>query len=177
MRTTLISYEKQIAETNAELNQLGINIQIELDDTSTSEWGMTSINLFDYLIPEGPVAEASRELYVDGHYQEAVNRAFIRMEGLVRHKSASTLSGVSLMRAAFSANAPILKLNKGKSQSEKDEQQGYMELFAGAMAGIRNPRSHDHSFMDSAESALELLLLAHHLCKRVDQSVKSRKRK
>lgn len=47
------------------------------------------------------------------------------------------------MMAAFSETTPKIKLNDLGTMSEKDEQRGFRYIFAGSMAGIRNPRGHD----------------------------------
>ena len=72
------------------------------------------------------------------------------------------------MRKAFSAQSPIIQLNKLKSESEKNEQRGYMDIYAGVMSGIRNPRAHEHKLQDKPEEALELLVLANHLMRRLE---------
>ena len=77
------------------------------------------------------------------------------------------------MKEAFSAKSPVLKLNKFLSGSEKSEQQGYMEMFAGTMTGIRNPRAHEHELDDEPEVALEMLVLANHLMRKLNDSTLS----
>ena len=76
------------------------------------------------------------------------------------------------MRAAFSANSPILYLNSFLSISDKDEQRGYMEIFAGVMTGIRNPRVHEHDMEDDPQVALSLLAFANHLMWMLEGSTK-----
>ena len=71
------------------------------------------------------------------------------------------------MREAFSPKKALLKLNTLESDSEKDEQQGYMDIFAGCMMGIRNPRAHDCDYEDDEDDALRLLAFADHLVGRV----------
>ena len=63
------------------------------------------------------------------------------------------------MREAFSANRPRLRLNRMQTTTDQNEQRGYMELFAGAMTAIRNPRAHEDRLHDDPETALELLTL------------------
>ena len=46
--------------------------------------------------------------------------------------------------AAFSEVNPKVKLTPLKTQSEKDEQEGYRFVFAGGVKAIRNPRGHEH---------------------------------
>ena len=82
----------------------------------------------------------SRKLFADKHYAQAIFEAFKKVNNLVKEKSGRRdLDGKNLMLMTFSVNAPILKMNKLISQSDKDEQEGFMHLYAGAIMGIRNP--------------------------------------
>ena len=47
-----------------------------------------------------------------------------------------------------------------------------MDIFAGSMTGIRNPRAHEHDLVDEPEVALELLALANHLMRKLDAATK-----
>jgi len=109
------------------------------------------------------------KLYNDGHHARAVEEAFKLLNNLVKStvKLKPELDGSSLMKKAFSANSPILMINSGESQSEKDEQLGYMEIFSGVMTGIRNPRAHEHDWEDTQKRAMELITLADHLIEKV----------
>ncbi len=63
---------------------------------------------------------------------------------MVKKKSGKTnLDGKNLMLTVFSRDKPILKFNNLNTISEKNEQEGFMHLFAGAVQGIRNPKAHD----------------------------------
>jgi uncharacterized protein (TIGR02391 family) len=55
-----------------------------------------------------------------------------------------------------------------QSQSDKDEQQGYMQIFAGAMTGIRNPKAHANLNPDQRKT-LHLISLASLLMYRLDE--------
>jgi uncharacterized protein (TIGR02391 family) len=126
---------------------------------------------FDLAIMDEGLRQTCRRLFCNGHYVEAVERAFIYVNNKVKQKSGLTdKDGADLMRAAFSANSPVLMLNEFQSESHKNEQRGYMEIFAGAMAGIRNPRAHEHDLVDSPDVALELLVIANHLMRRTNES-------
>ena len=72
------------------------------------------------------------------------------------------LDGVNLMQNAFSLNKPLLKLNDLKTQSQKDLQRGYMEMFAAVITVSADPRAHEHAYLDDPVTALELLGLANH---------------
>lgn len=70
------------------------------------------------------------------------------------------------METVFSANRPRLYWSERLSQSQKDEQRGYMHLYAGSMLGIRNPVTHEFGWVDEGETALELILFAQHLLRK-----------
>lgn len=149
---------RSINEAGYELRRVG---QISSDRT----WA----DRFDELVTSEPLRQASGSLFRDGHYARAVEEAFKCLNNTVREKSGLTSQdGAALMRSAFSANNPVVNLNGFQTQSERDEQQGYMDIYAGAMTGIRNPRAHDHQLVDPPEAALEMIILANHLMRKLD---------
>ena len=128
-------------------------------------------DLYDMVVMDEGLRRVSRRLFSNGHYVEAVERAYIYVNNQVKAKSGLTdQDGHALMRMAFSANSPVLMLNEFKTISHKDEQRGYMDIFAGVMTGIRNPRAHEHDLVDSPDTALELLVFANHLVRKVKES-------
>lgn len=130
----------------------------------------TPLDRFDEFITSESIRCVSRDLFFDGYYTRAVEEAFKCLNNEVKATCSSTADGAGLMRTAFSANSPILQLNDLESRSEKDEQQGYMDIYAGVMTGIRNPRVHEHEFEDEPEVALELLTLANHLMRKLEKA-------
>ena len=118
-------------------------------------------------IKDPDLLRVSGRLFQNGHHARSVEEAFKYLNNLVKSRSGlEDLDGSALMKTAFSAKNPRLRLNTGATQSEHDEQLGYMEVMAGVMSGIRNPRAHDHEWEDSEEHALQMLVLADHLVER-----------
>jgi uncharacterized protein (TIGR02391 family) len=117
------------------------------------------------------IAWAASELYQDGHYANAIEDAVKALNGLVRFRSGETLDGVGLMQKVFSPNAPILRFNAMADPSDKDEQVGFMMMFSGAVAGLRNPRAHK-LIKDDPERALEFIAFVSLLAKLLDGAVK-----
>lgn len=81
------------------------------------------------------------------------------------------LDGAPLMSTVFSANSPVLAFNPLADQTEKDEQQGMMHLFIGAVLALRNPRAHS-VFDDSPELALDAMAFLSMLAKRLDTATR-----
>lgn len=141
--------------------------------SSAQENARTFLDRFDETVTSDVIRSTSRQLFTDGHYSRAVEEAFKRLNNEVKAMSGfEELDGDKLMRQAFSANNPKLHLNSLSTISQKDEQRGYMDIFAGAMTGVRNPRAHDHELVDEPEVALELLVLANHLMRKLESSTK-----
>ena len=78
--------------------------------------------------------------------------------------------GAGLMTSAFSPGNPIIRLTPLESDTDRNIQQGYMQIFAGAMAGIRNPKAHGNLNPD-ARKALHLISLASLLMCKVDERI------
>ncbi len=132
---------------------------------------LSNTSTFDQVVDDDELRRTCRKLYLDGHYALAVEEAYKCLNNIVKSLSGLHLDGVDLMKNAFSANKPVLRLNSLKTQSETDQQRGYMEIFAGVITGIRNPRAHEHAYLDDPTTALELLGMANHLV-RIARSAK-----
>jgi uncharacterized protein (TIGR02391 family) len=125
---------------------------------------------FEGLTLHPRIAAVSVELFRDGHYRNAVLDAAVVIINMVKEKSrVHDRDGVPLMRHVFSLSQPHLVFNALADQSDKDEQEGMMQLFAGAVQALRNPRAHD-VVPDTAEYALECLGFLSFLAKHVDRA-------
>jgi uncharacterized protein (TIGR02391 family) len=119
-----------------------------------------------YLHPK--VVAAAGKLFEGGHYRQAVLDSFIALNTAVQTKSGRTdLDGTSLMQHVFSIKDPVLSLS-----DDKNEQQGNMHLFAGAILGIRNPRAHnlDDNDPQVVDETHELLAFASFLFRQLDRA-------
>jgi uncharacterized protein (TIGR02391 family) len=108
------------------------------------------------------VIELGKPRYESGHYADAVEASFKelnhRVKQIVRQAGGEELDGVPLMRKAFKPSGPIIVFDDLDTETGRSIQQGYMEIFSGAMAGIRNPKAHGNVKI-SAERAVHHLML------------------
>jgi uncharacterized protein (TIGR02391 family) len=83
--------------------------------------------------------------YEDGHYQAAVQMAFVVLEERIRAESGfeNEQHGTDLMTRAFRPNGPLAM---GETEAEKE---GTMLLYRGAMMALRNPGG--HRFVDEID--------------------------
>jgi uncharacterized protein (TIGR02391 family) len=103
------------------------------------------------------IANVCVDLYRDRHYRQAVLDASIALVNYVKEKSRRhDIDGAALMSTVFSVNSPVLAFNAVTDSTDRDEQQGMMHLFMGAVLAFRNPRAHS-VFDDSPELALDAI--------------------
>ena len=117
--------------------------------------------IFSLLHPT--VRVVSRERFANGHYADAVEAVMkalnIEVRKIAKARGAPEMDGAQLMHSAFSPGKPVIVLGNLSTQSGRDTQQGFMEMFAGAMSAIRNPKTHDNVVI-SPERAIHLLFVA-----------------
>ena len=125
-------------------------------------------NLFDLIIKDEELKKVTKKLFFDGHYAQAVEAAYKKVNNTIKKISGEKKrDGADLMTYVFSENHPIIKLNDMSTKSELDEQKGFMQIFAGCMTGIRNPRAHEEEWADTERNALYLISFADYLLQRI----------
>lgn len=170
-----LSYPARKRDIKIEINSAALKIRTAIDllKEQVEDSGDTSsgrvVRAYDGLELHPEIARAASKLFKDSHYANAVEAAVKALNGLVRLRSGLELDGSALMEKSFSPNAPILAFNKLENQSDKDEQRGYMMMFSGAVAGLRNPRAHGF-VQDKPERALEFIAFVSLLAKLLDQA-------
>ncbi len=160
-----------IATAKAHLETIKKGFLEELGDAGLTSAGKT-LKAYEGMELHLEIERAVGNLYRDGHYANAVEDATKALNALVRMRSGvEDKDGSALMEAVFSPKNPVLKFNKLADASDIDEQRGFMMMFAGAIAGLRNPRAHK-IIKDDPEMALEFIAFVSLLAKLVDKSSK-----
>jgi uncharacterized protein (TIGR02391 family) len=73
------------------------------------------------------------------------------------------------MNQVFSPKSPRLVFDDPSPETRESIQVGYMEIFAGAMTGIRNPKAHGLVKIDSRR-CIHFLFLASLLADKIDEA-------
>ncbi|MBI9107083.1 MAG: TIGR02391 family protein [Spirochaetales bacterium] len=112
--------------------------------------------------------------YQSGHYADAVESALKEVnssvKAIVKSAIGEELDGAKLMGRALSVQNPIIKFNDLESESDKNIQQGYLQIFQGAIIGIRNPKAHENMTTER-NKAIHLLFLASLLMNKIDERI------
>lgn len=123
--------------------------------------------VFSRTVTDAEIEGVSRDLFASGHYSLAVQEAYKAVEKFIQIKANEHgLSGTRLMQQVFSSASPKLYWTSRSNVSEEDEQKGYLQLYAGAMMGIRNPVTHEFNWIEDPDIALELIVFAQHLLRK-----------
>jgi uncharacterized protein (TIGR02391 family) len=152
-----------------------IAVMIQLLSERLDESGETSVaralRAYEGLVLHPEVERAAGKLYRDGHYANAIEDSVKALNALVRLRSGHDSDGTLLMERVFTPSSPILRFNDLQTQTDRDEQKGFMMLFSGAVSGLRNPRAHA-IIQDNPERALEFIAFVSLLAKLLDNAKK-----
>jgi uncharacterized protein (TIGR02391 family) len=121
------------------------------------------------------IANVSHELYVDGHYSTAAEKAVKEVESRLREKFLELKTGAAVpakigdvIGALMSENGAF-KFCDTTTTSGRDYRHGIQFLFEGIMAAYRNPAAHANLQYEKRE-AMEQIMLASQLMYVLDKT-------
>jgi uncharacterized protein (TIGR02391 family) len=120
------------------------------------------------------ICALARPRFEAGFFGDAVEASFKEVNDavkrIVRDTDGRELDGAGLMTTAFSPQNPVIRLSALITETDRNIQQGYMQIMAGSMTGIRNPKAHGNLNPDSSK-ALHLIALASLLMHKIDERI------
>ena len=123
------------------------------------------------------IQKSSKQLYIDGYYANAAEDAFIEINDRVKKlfaivKPGSKVpDGESAMTTVFSTNSPLVSFCDQSTETGFNKQKGYMQMLAGAMSALRNPKAHSNNEIITAEESYRRLATASMLMYAIDEAV------
>ncbi len=165
-------YREAVAAAITTLRTLIDVLKEKLEDMGETPGGQ-ALQAYQGLDLHPEIDRVAGALYRNSHYANAIEDAVKALNALVRLRSGvENRDGTKLMEHVFSPSKPVLRFNQLADDSDRDEQRGYMMLFCGAVAGLRNPRAHK-LIEDDPERALEFIAFVSLLAKLLDGAVKA----
>lgn len=95
-----------------------------------------------------------------------------RVRRIVKGQTGKEYDGTDLMQRAFSLDSPVLRLGDLDTMDGRNMQKGYMQIFSGAMTGIRNPKAHSNIEI-TPKRAMQFLALASLMMEKLDEAAKN----
>jgi len=131
--------------------------------------------LFDIMGLHKGLHVVSKSLFVDEHYEEAVNEACKFLENYIQDKvNEKSKIGVELISYTFKKDKPILSLYSNLDDEKKrNEQEGFLLLMLGEVKYIRNRLSHRKrgTVVKGMSHALKILGFISFLLEEIDKMV------
>jgi len=123
---------------------------------------VTADGIWEIIHPS--VIDIAKSRVENGYYADAVECACKLLNTTVRaivlSETGEETDGASLMRKAFSPRNPLIRIAELSSKSGLDTQQGYMDIYAGVMTGIRNPKAHENETISKDDALRKLVMIS-----------------
>jgi uncharacterized protein (TIGR02391 family) len=129
-------------------------------------------NIIDFLHPQ--IVASSYAQFRSGHFRDSVFNAFVAVFDLIREKTKIDKDGAELVAEVFSLSNPKLVFSSLKTESGQNEQKGFIQILQGAYQGIRNPKAHSLESDLNEIKAIQYLIFASLLARRIDETHKQK---
>lgn len=156
-------------EANIILTQLDALKRRELERNYAIDWKL--------IHPE--IVRVSRPKFRDEHYFESARCAFIEINARVkkifpelRDDKGRQYDGCALMQQVFSEKHPKIVLGDLNTDTGRNTQIGYMNMFAGSVSALRNPKAHENDEL-TVEDTVRQLMFASMLMYKLDEALKT----
>lgn len=118
---------------------------------------------------ETEIDEKCKQLFIDGHINESVRKAFEIYETRAQEISGLEESGKDLMMKVFNENDPLIEVADTSTRRGKSHQEGYRFMAAGSMLFLRNKFSHGNEEQASYIDGFQMLLTANQLLREINK--------
>lgn len=124
------------------------------------------------------IIKSSKGLFLDGHFANSAEDAFIEVNDRVKKlfsivkPGCKTPDGDTVMTTTFSVNSPLIRFCDDSTDTGRNIQKGFMEMLAGAMSALRNPKAHSNNIIISKDECMRRLMFASMLMYKIDEAIK-----
>ena len=139
----------------------------DIDHPQTDIWSMI----------HSRIVKSSKQLFLDGHYANAAEDAFIeindrvkKLYSIVKPGDSNVPDGCDAMNKVFSDN-PLIEICDRSTETGKNIHNGTRFMLAGAMSALRNPKAHTNTIVVTKEECMRRLMFASMLMYKIDEAV------
>ncbi len=125
-------------------------------------------NLMTKVSFEPDIEEKCKQLYLDGHINEAVRKALEIYEKKIQDLSNLELTGKDLMMQALNENHPLIQIADINTRRDKSLQEGFKFISSGVMLFWRNKFSHGDEDQISYIDGFQILLTVNQLIREIN---------
>jgi uncharacterized protein (TIGR02391 family) len=116
------------------------------------------------------IIEHAYQHFKNGHYREAVLNSIVAIFDFIRARTGLQEDGSDLIGKALSTQNPYLILSELNTESGRNDQVGFLQIFQGAYKGIRNPKAHSLTHDLNKYKAAQYLVFASLLARRIEEA-------
>ena len=116
------------------------------------------------------IFENAYQQYRNGHLRDAVLNSIVAVFDLIRQRTGLDSDGDRLIGEALSTTHPHLILSELETESGRNDQTGFIQVFQGAYKGIRNPKAHTLQHDLNEHKAAQYLIFASLLARRIEEA-------
>jgi uncharacterized protein (TIGR02391 family) len=115
------------------------------------------------------IVNGSLGQFRDGHLRDAVLNGVIAVFDMIRARTGLQLDGKDLVGQAFGTDKGKLIFSELESESGRNDQKGFLQIYEGVYTGVRNVKAHSLAHdLDEVKAAQYLITLSL-LARRVDE--------
>lgn len=166
-RVEFIDQADYLTFLSADIAPLRAAARLELNKTS-EERSNPNVALFELLHPI--IANRAWDFYTAGHYRQAVETSLTAVFDYIRARTGSQLDGQALITEVFKLEGGKLVFSSLDTESGRNEQKGFINVFSGAYVGIRNPLAHSTIHSLEQKEVAEHMVFASLLARKVDRA-------
>lgn len=166
--------QSEINSLDKILKDLGLNMSKELKELNLPKKRPNIVpppfeyqKMIQNVSLEPEMQDKCKQLFIDGHINESVRKAFEIFESKVQTLSKLEDTGTNLMMKAFNEDNPLLKVANTSTKKGKAFQQGYRFLAAGSMLFIKNKYGHGDEPQESHIDGFQMILTANQLLREI----------
>jgi uncharacterized protein (TIGR02391 family) len=115
------------------------------------------------------IVSSSLAQYGNGHLRDAVLNGVIAIFDMIRSRTGLQLDGKDLVGQAFGLDKGQLIFTEIETETGKNDQKGFLQIFDGVYTGVRNVKAHSLNHDLDERKAAQYLVTLSLLARRVEE--------